>query len=66
MVRHSHMEKKRLTELMMCPDELATDLGSVVEGSEAVREGLIDRLGGLSDALDELRRLADAQGNEKI
>ena len=65
-VRHSHMEKKRLTELMMCPDELATDLGSVVEGSEAVREGLIDRLGGLSDALDELRRLADAQGNEKI
>jgi len=65
-VRHSHMEKKRLTELMMCPDELATDLGSVVEGSEAVREGLIDRLGGLSDALDELRRLADAQENEKI
>ena len=54
-VMHSRIEKKRLTELMMCPDELATDLGSVVEGRQAVEEGLIDRLGGLAQALEVLR-----------
>ena len=54
-VRHSRIEKRRLEELMMCPDELATDLGSVVEGREAVKEGLIDRLGGLAEALEVLR-----------
>ena len=54
-VKHSRIEKKRFTELMMCPDELATDVGSVVEGREAVKEGLIDRLGGLAEALEVLR-----------
>jgi ATP-dependent protease ClpP protease subunit len=56
-VRHSCISEARLTELMMCPDELATDVGSIVEGEEAVREGLIDRVGGLSDALAELKTL---------
>ena len=56
-VRHSGISEARLTELMMCPDELATDVGSIVEGEEAVREGLIDRVGGLSDALAELKTL---------
>jgi ATP-dependent protease ClpP protease subunit len=58
-VRHSGIGRQRFTELMMCPDELATDLGSVVEGEEAVKEGLIDRIGGLSDALQCLRQLAE-------
>ncbi len=62
-VRHSKIEKQRFTELMMCPDELATDLGSVLEGDEAVREGLIDRIGGLHEALEELQQMA--RGNEK-
>ncbi|MBQ7337479.1 MAG: ATP-dependent Clp protease proteolytic subunit [Clostridia bacterium] len=60
-VRHSHMDEKRFLELMMCPDELATDVGSVVEGAEAVREGLIDRIGGLSEALQELRGMAGVE-----
>lgn len=54
-VRHSRISEARLTELMMCPDELATDVGSIVEGAQAVKEGLIDRVGGLSDAMEELR-----------
>ena len=54
-VRHSHIGKRRLNELMMCPDELATDLGSVVEGAQAVKEGLIEQLGGLAEALAVLR-----------
>lgn len=58
-VQHSHMERARLLELMLCPDELATDVGSVVEGPEAVKEGLIDRVGGLNDALTLLREMID-------
>ena len=37
--------------LMTNTDELANDVGSVLNGEDAVRLGLIDRLGGLSDAL---------------
>ena len=37
-------------------DELANDVGSVLDGEEAVRLGLIDRIGGLSDALDWLHK----------
>ena len=41
-------------------DELTQDVGSVLDGEEAVSSGLIDRLGGLSDALDYLhRRIAE-------
>jgi ATP-dependent protease ClpP protease subunit len=36
---------------MMRPDELATDIGSIIDGNEAVRYGIIDSVGGLSDAL---------------
>ena len=56
-VRHSRIPRERFLELMLCPDELATDVGSVVEGAEAVREGLIDRVGGLNDALALLREM---------
>lgn len=54
---HSKATPETLRELMMCPDELATDIGSIVDGQEAVRYGIIDEVGGLSDALDALRRM---------
>ena len=53
---HSRIGRDRLTELMLKTDEIATDMGSVVDGETAVCEGLIDRIGGVSDALEELRR----------
>ena len=56
-VEHSHIKEDKLTELMLRPDELATDVGSIVEGSEAVKLGLIDRVGGLEEALAELRSM---------
>ena len=55
--QHSGAEPDRIRELMMRPDELATDIGSIIDGDEAVRYGIIDRVGGLSDALDALRRM---------
>ena len=42
---------------MMRPDELATDVGSIIDGKEAVELGLIDRIGGLSDALEALKTM---------
>jgi len=52
---HSHITENNLNELMNRPDEMATDIGTVVEGCEAVNIGLIDGVGGLSDALAALR-----------
>lgn len=52
---HSSVDENELRRLIMRPDEIANDIGTVVEGSEAVRLGLIDAVGGLSDALNELR-----------
>ena len=52
---HSSASPEKIQELMMRPDELATDVGSIIEGKQAVEYGIIDRVGGLSDALSELR-----------
>lgn len=48
---HSNASPDQIVELMMRPDELATDIGSIIDGNEAVRYGIIDSVGGLSDAL---------------
>ena len=63
---HSAISGARLQELMLKTDEIATDMGSVIDGEQAVKEGLIDRLGGISEALEELERLVRArrQGSE--
>ena len=58
---NSHISAARFTELCMNTDELATDVGSVLDGEDAVAEGLIDALGSLSDALDALDALIDEQ-----
>ena len=56
---HSSASPQKIHELMMRPDELATDVGSIIEGKEAVEYGIIDKVGGLSDALAELRGLIE-------
>ena len=56
---HSRMTPDRFAELCMNTGELATDVGSVLDGEEAVREGLIDRLGSLRDALDALTAMIE-------
>ena len=60
-VSHSNIEEAKITELMTRPDEMANDIGSIVDGNEAVRLGLIDEVGGLSDALDALRGMIKKQ-----
>ncbi len=54
---HSHADEGKLRELMMRPDELTTDVGSIVDGEEAVSIGLIDEVGGLDAALAALKKM---------
>lgn len=51
---NSAIKPERFRELMMSTGELVMDVGSVIDGEQAVKEGLIDRLGGLSEAIDYL------------
>ena len=52
--KHSNIPRGRFLELMMQTGELASDIGSVVEGEDAAKIGLIDQLGGLDRALEYL------------
>lgn len=49
---NSAIKPERFRELMMSTGELVMDVGSVIDGEQAVKKGLIDRLGGLSEAID--------------
>jgi len=55
---HSSADRERLLELMNRTDELANDVGSVIDGREAVELGLIDSTGALADALEYLHSRA--------
>ena len=56
---HSEMEAERFAQLCMNTGELATDVGSVLDGSEAVKEGLIGQLGSLREAMACLYQLIE-------
>lgn len=56
---NSHMPPERFTELCLNNDELVMDMGTVLDGEDAVREGLIDELGSLSDAIGALYAMID-------
>ena len=51
---NSHIKREDFTRLMLQTGELAADVGTVIHGAEAVELGLVDALGGLSDALESL------------
>ncbi len=56
---HSRASRQRLEEMMLETGELTKDLGAILTGEEAVREGLIDQVGGIRDALDHLYGMLD-------
>lgn len=61
---HSNAEPDKIRELMMRPDEMATDVGTIIDGEEAVRYGIIDEVGGLDKALDALREMIGKRSNQ--
>lgn len=57
--RHSKISQKRIEELMLNPTQLVKDVGTLLEGEEAVKEGIIDEVGGLKDALKKLHEMIE-------
>lgn len=62
--RNSKADKDELIRLMNRTDQLATDIGSIIEGEEAVKLGLIDSIGGLSDAISAIKEIQDTNKNK--
>lgn len=62
--QNSDISENRFRELMMKTGELAMDVGTSIDGETAVKEGLIDELGGLSDAIECLYRMIEEREEE--
>lgn len=62
---NSNISRERFNEMMMATGEMASDVGTVVYGEEAVESGLVDMVGGLSDALSYLHGRIDEERRKK-
>lgn len=56
---HSKVSQERIEQLMLDPTQLVKDVGTMLEGEEAVKEGLIDEVGGMKDALGKLHEMIE-------
>ncbi len=64
-VRNSNISFEKFKELMLATDEMATDMGTVLLGKPAVSYGLINKVGGVADALDKLYSMIEQAKNGK-
>ena len=62
---NSKISRENFEKYMMATGEMATDVGTILYGKEAVSSGLIDRLGGLNDALSALHKMIDHPKSER-
>ena len=62
---NSGISKERFESYMMATGKMATDVGTILYGKEAVASGLIDKLGGLSDALSALHKMIDKRATKQ-
>ena len=62
---HSSIAYDQIKRLMLNTEMLTRDLGTVLVGEEAVRQGLIDAVGGIRDALNKLRQMIK-EGKNKL
>lgn len=62
---NSGITKENFENYMMATGEIATDVGTILYGKEAVSSGLIDRLGGLNDALSCLHKMIEKQKSKQ-
>ena len=60
---HSNMKRERIEELMLDTSQLVKDVGTMLEGEEAVKEGLINEVGGIEKALLKLHELIAEKTN---
>ena len=62
---NSKITREAFEGYMMATGEMATDVGTILYGKEAVESGLIDKLGGLNDALNALHKMIDTAKQRK-
>ena len=62
---NSKISREAFEHYMMATGEMATDVGTILYGKEAVSSGLIDKLGGLNDALAALHKMIDKNAGQK-
>lgn len=62
---HSSMTQERIETLMLNPTELVKDVGTLLEGKDAVQEGLINEVGGLKDALNKLHEMINERNKKR-
>ena len=60
---HSKMKRERIEELMLDTSQLVKDVGTMLEGDEAVKEGLIDETGGIKEAMEKLYELIEERNH---
>jgi ATP-dependent protease ClpP protease subunit len=53
---HCHAKKERLEEMMLNTGQMSKDLGTILVGEQAVEEGVITNVGGIKEAIEELRK----------
>lgn len=61
---NSRISREKFQSYMMATGEMATDVGTILYGKEAVASGLIDKLGTLSDALSALHKMIEKSGGK--
>ena len=61
-VDNSNISPKRVHSLMMKTGEMVMDVGTMIDGEQAVKEGIIDNLGSLSDAISSLYEMIESEG----
>jgi len=65
-IAHSQITEETFKGLMFKTGELARDIGTTVIGGDAVSNGLIDKVGGIGDALAQLRNLIKSKKEEQV
>jgi len=62
---HSDISAERYNQLAMNTSELVMDIGTILDGQDAVDEGLIDSIGNLNDAVSALYKMIDRKKSGK-
>jgi ATP-dependent protease ClpP protease subunit len=63
---HSKVSKERFGEMMLKTGVLTKDLGTILVGDAAVREGIINEVGGIKEAVAKLHQLIDERKNVTV
>jgi ATP-dependent protease ClpP protease subunit len=63
--RNSKIDKADLHKLMLQTDELLNDMGTILIGNQAVEYGIIDEVGGISNAISKLEELISIKASRK-